>query len=261
MIRKILRYFKNRPDKSTQYEANILKGLVHRSHYAYCCYNAAKLASKLNHKKISVIEFGCAGGGGLLDLERICSEISLLTNISFEIYGFDSGEGLPKPEGYRDLPYQWRQGFFKMNQKILESKITQAKIIYGDVKHTVKKFFEQYNPAVIGCVFHDLDYYSSTKSSLELFNENEKHFLPRSFHYFDDIIGNDVVLYSEWTGERLAINEFNKSSDTKKFDNCYHLTTMPNALNWYHQIRILHLFNHPNYCDFVSDEDQQIPIK
>ena len=60
MIRKILRYFKNRPDKSTQYEANILKGLVHRSHYAYCCYNAAKLASKLNHKKISVIEFGCA---------------------------------------------------------------------------------------------------------------------------------------------------------------------------------------------------------
>ena len=260
MIRKILRYFRNKPGKTSQYETKILKSLLPRSHYAYCCLNAAKQASRLGLKKISVIEFGCAGGAGLIDLENICSEITRLTNVNFEIYGFDSGKGLPKPQDYRDLPYHWREGFFKMNQNSLETRLTKAKIIYGDVKNTVKKFFEEYKPATIGCVFHDLDYYSSTKASFQIFERNEKFFLPRSFHYFDDIIGDDIVLYTNYTGERLAIKEFNEKFKNKKFDKCYHLITNIEYKTWYFQIRILHLFDHEKYCHFISTEDQQIPI-
>jgi len=260
MIRKLIRYFKNKPGKVSIYESKILNELMPRSHYAYCCLNAARQASKLGFKKIAVIEFGCAGGAGLIDLEKICSEISQLTNIEFEIYGFDSGKGLPEPQDYKDLPYQWRKGFFKMNQFALENRLTKAKIIYGDVKHTVLNFFKDYKPAVIGCVFHDLDYYSSTKASFEIFKNNENFFLPRSFHYFDDIIGDEIVLYTKWTGERLAIKEFNEELKNKKFDKCYHLITKNETKTWYHQIRILHLFDHDKYCNFISTENQQIPI-
>ena len=67
-------------------------GALRRNHYAYICYNAALLGKKLGYKKISVIEFGCAGGSGLVDLEYIASEIEKILNISFEIYGFDYGQ-------------------------------------------------------------------------------------------------------------------------------------------------------------------------
>ena len=255
-IQRVKKLFKHH----FSYEKKILNNEFNRSHYVYCCFHAAKLASKLGHKKMSVIEFGCAGGKGLLALEKICSDISTITGVEIEIYGFDSGNGLPEPEGYKDLPYHWRGGFFKMDQTSLTPKLLKSKIIIGNVKDTIKKFIKEYNPAVIGCVFHDLDYYSSTQASFQLFEEDENYFLPRSFHYFDDIIGTEISLYSEWTGERLAVNQFNDKQNNKKFDNCNHLITQSNTFVWYHQIKILHMFKHKNYCDFVSEENQQLPI-
>ena len=35
---------------------------IERPNYAYCMYNAAILAKQLGYSKISVIEFGVAGG-------------------------------------------------------------------------------------------------------------------------------------------------------------------------------------------------------
>ena len=249
---KLIKYF--------SYEVAILNGRLERSNYAYCCYHAAKLASKLGQSKMSVIEFGCAGGSGLLALESMCSKITSLTGIEIEIYGFDTGEGLPEPKDYRDLPYHWRTGFFKMSKEALEPKLQKSKIVYGNVEDTIGTFVEKYNPAIIGCVFHDFDFYSSTKASFELFNEDESRFLPRSFHYFDDILGGEIELYNEWTGERLAINEFNDQWKSKKFDKCHHLLAKQTVKTWYHQIRTLHMFDHPQYCQFISDEDQQLHI-
>jgi hypothetical protein len=242
------------------FASQILLNKIDRSNYAYCCFHAAILASKLGHKKISVIEFGCAGGAGLIALEMICKKVSKITGVEIEIYGFDTGEGLPEPKGYRDLPYHWQKGFFKMKKDKLEPKLTKAKIIYGEVKDTIHTFTEKYNPAVIGCVFHDFDFYSSTKTSLQLFTGDESKFLPRSYHYFDDIIGGEIELYNSWTGERLAINEFNDENVSRKFDSCHHLITKQVTQVWYHQIRILHMFDHPQYCDFISSNDQQLSI-
>lgn len=266
-INKVLAYLKRdgltgtrKKIRSYLYEQLILKGKIERSNYAYCCYHAAVLASKLGHDRMSVIEFGCAGGAGLLQLESICYKVSAITGVEIDIFGFDTGDGLPEPKDYKDLPYHWQKGFFKMKKDVLEPKLQKSNIIYGNVEETIDSFIKKYNPSVIGCVFHDFDYYSSTKASFQLFKENESRFLPRSFHYFDDIIGSEIELYNSWTGERLAINEFNDENDLRKFDMCFHLLAKKNVQCWYHQIRILHMFTHPLYCQFISSDNQQIDI-
>ena len=45
-----------------------------------------------------------------------------------------------------------------------------------------------------------------------MMKDNGKFFLPSVFSYFDDIIGSEIELYNDYTGERLAINEFNSNS-------------------------------------------------
>ncbi len=244
----------------TPFEYQITNNLFNKSHYAYCCLKAANQAKLLGIKKISVIEFGCAGGKGLIALENIVKKIYNITNVKFEIYGFDSGKGLPSPKSYKDLKYHWKKGFYKVNKESLEQKLLSTKIIYGDVKNTTTNFFQKYKPAIVGCIFHDLDYYSSTKDSFKLFNQSEKYFLPRLFNYFDDIIGTEIELYNDWTGERLAINEFNHENKMKKFSLAYYLLSRSKTYQWYYQIRILHLFNHPKYNQFISKDNQQLNI-
>jgi len=108
---------------------------------------------------MNVIKFGCAGGTGLIALGKICSNVFERTGVEIEIYGFDSGKGLPEPQDYKDIPYHWRGGFFKMDQQSLAPKLLNSQIVLGDVKDTVKECIKDYNPAIIGCVCHDLDYY------------------------------------------------------------------------------------------------------
>ena len=91
----------------------------------------------------------------------------------------------------------------------LKKKLTKAKLVIGNIENTSKTFFSKYNPAPIGAVIHDFDFYSSTKTALSMMNDNSDFFLPRVFSYFDDTIGSELELYNDFTGERLAINEFN----------------------------------------------------
>jgi hypothetical protein len=48
----------------------IFLNLTTRPHYLYCLYYSAILAKKLGIHKISVIEFGVAGGSGILFLQN-----------------------------------------------------------------------------------------------------------------------------------------------------------------------------------------------
>ena len=107
---------------------------------------------------------------------------------------------------------------------------------------------------------HDFDFYSSTAAALKMFEAPEKYFLPRVFCYFDDIVGSETELYNDYTGERLAINEFNQTHDTKKLAVAYHFLTQPIRQTWHSQIFIYHDFGHSRYNDFVSDERQQLPL-
>ena len=232
---------------------------LERVPYAYICYNAAKLAKKLGYERISVIEYGVGEGSGLLSLEEYTEEIKKILGVQIDIYGFDTGKGLPKPTDYRDIPYHWKEGFFSMDKNNLVKKLKKTKLILGDIETTSKTFFSNYNPAPIGAVIHDLDFYSSTKVALSMMKDNDKFFLPRVFSYFDDIIGSEIELYNDFTGERLAINEFNLNNEDIKISPSYHFLSQ-SMETWNRQIRIIHFFKHVKYNLFISQDNPQLRI-
>ena len=230
---------------------------LERMYYAYICFNAAKLAKQLGHNRTSVIEYGVAGGRGLIILEEYADEIKKILGIQIDVYGFDLGSGLPKPKDFRDLPYHWKEGFFLMDEDKLRSKLKHAKLVIGNIEDTSKDFFSKYNPSPIGAIIHDFDFYSSTKIALSMLKADMKFFLPRIYCFFDDTIGNEIELFNDFTGERLAINEFNLENKDIKFSKPYHLLT-PGSEIWHHQIWICHLFKHDKYNAFISETEQQL---
>jgi len=227
---------------------------VGRPNYGHIVYGAAALAKKLGYPRISVLEFGVATGKGLLHLEDHAQQASKLFSVDIDIYGFDTAEGLPDLLDYRDLPYHWKKGLFKMDVPKLQARLKSAKLVLGDIRETAKDFFEEYDPAPIGAIAYDFDFYSSTVTALSMLNAGERYYLPRVFCYFDDIVGTEIELYNDYTGERLAIDEFNQVHKNIKLGMPYYLCSRKVVEPWYHQIRICHFFEHSRYNDFVSEE-------
>ena len=238
------------------YQDRLRIGAIDRPHYGHCLFEAAKLASRLHYPKISAIEFGCGGGNGLLSAERHISEIEKLFPVKFELYGFDSGAGLPPAKDYRDFPHYFNSGQFRMDVKKLRPNLDSAEIVIGNVRDTCRTFFDKYNPAPIGCVFNDLDYYSSTSDFFAIFNDESDHFLPRVFMYFDDIIGDNTWLPNEFTGELLAIQEFNLNHSMRKIAANRVMPILYPGQRWANQIYIYHDFEHPRYNEFVASDEQ-----
>jgi hypothetical protein len=203
---------------------------------------------------------GVAGGNGLVSLEEHAKQISKLFSIGIDIYGFDSGEGLPEPKDYRDLPYHWKGGFYKMDVPKLQARLQNAKLVLGDIKDTGKEFFTKYNPAPIGGIMFDLDFYSSTVEAFRMLDAEEKYFLPRVFCYFDDVLGGERELYNDYTGERLAITEFNQAHQSTKLAVGYHLLSRPIAEPWYSMIWVCHFFKHSRYNDYVGFNEEDVNL-
>ena len=67
---------------------------------------------------ISAIEFGVAGGSGLLALEREAAAVEAELGVAIKVYGFDNGPaGLPEFIGdHRDHPDKWRPGDFPLDE-------------------------------------------------------------------------------------------------------------------------------------------------
>ena len=86
------------------YPLRVRLGCVPRPHYAHCVLGAADLARRLGIPRISVLEFGVAGGKGLLCLESHAREATRATGVAIEVYGFDTGSGLPPPAALRRAP-------------------------------------------------------------------------------------------------------------------------------------------------------------
>jgi hypothetical protein len=70
-----------------------------------------------------VIEFGVATGGGLRIMEQQAIEEEKIFGIRIEVYGFDTGSGLPPASDYRDLPNVWSHGKYKMDEAKLRQQI------------------------------------------------------------------------------------------------------------------------------------------
>jgi hypothetical protein len=255
IVRKIVTRF-----KVGSYFSRLQLGCVDRPHYGYCLYNGALLAKKLGYSGISVLEFGVAGGCGLLNLEYHAKHIRELLSINVDIYGFDTGEGLPELLDYRDVPYLWRKNDYKMDVQKLKAKLKTAKLVLGDVKETAETFLSKFKPYPIAAIMFDLDLYSSTAAALKLLEGDEKYFLPRLFCYFDDVSGNEASLYNDYTGERLAINEFNQTHTEKKFAPAYHLLNRKVLDAWYQRVWILHNFKHSKYNEYIGRKIQQLEL-
>ena len=183
-----------------------------RPSYVWGVLQGAALAAVLKYPRISVVEFGVAGGAGLLSLERIAERTERLLNIKIDVHGFDSGSGLPALSDYRDMAYLWSAGFFPADLDELQLRLHRAKLHIGLVQETVLAFLDQPH-APVAFISFDLDMYSSTAQSFRMLCSDVDSLLPRIPCYFDDIMG---YCSNDFAGERLAIAEFNKTNSSRK---------------------------------------------
>jgi hypothetical protein len=231
--------------------ARVDYGVFPYPHYAYGVFWAATLASRLGMERISVVEFGVAGGRGLVALEHVAAEIGNTLGVGIDVFGFDSGEGMPAPVDYRDLPHIWGTGFYRMDVDKLRSKLSSAELVLGDVRTTVPAWIaEQHAP--IGFVAFDLDYYSSTVAALQLLQGPPSTHLPRVHCYFDDVTTNDLGCMNPYVGELLAINEFNERSSDRKLCRIELLRVHRHRWEkWQDRMFAFHNFSHPKYTQLV----------
>jgi len=161
-----------------------LKYKTFRPHYETILLESSLEAKKLGYNEVSVLELGVAGGNGILSLEKYSKIIEKKLNIKINIFGFDTGDGLPDSKRIEDVPFIWKKGQFKIDKEKLKKKIN-SKIYFGDIKETIEDFIKS-NPKNITAIFFDLDLYSSTKSFLNKIDIWGKFTTPRVYCYFDD---------------------------------------------------------------------------
>lgn len=233
---------------------------MERPHYGYGVWHAATQAKALGLGRISVYEFGVAGGAGLIELERVAEAVERESGVRIDVYGFDTGKGMPPPTDPRDLPFAWTTGLFRMRPKLLRSRLTRAKLVLGDVANTVPKFLYRQYPAPIGFVAIDVDYYTSTVDALKLLDATSEFLLPRVFIYLDDVIGDDLETHCEWVGELAAVREFNESHAQRKIgriNGLRHKRLVPAA--WNDVMYVAHSFDHPKYNTYINNAKWKAP--
>lgn len=227
------------------FKKKVAYDLVVRPQHAFGILEAANQAKSLGFKSITIIEFGVANGGGLMNMIHIGKKVTNATGIRVDIYGFDTGNGMPEPIDYRDHPEYYNTGDFPMNKELLEKQIEgKASLIFGPIKDTIKTFQNQLKQdSPIGFVSIDVDYYSSTIEVFELFKLQADLFLPLTYTYFDDIF---MPHHNDKCGELLAIKEFNESQNYRNIQHHPFLVNQrifKNA-NWIKQVYYLHVLDH-----------------
>lgn len=189
-----------------------------RPAYLLGVVTAAEQARKQGVGEISVIEFGVAGGDGLVALQEEADLVERETGIRIKVYGFDAGpRGLPEFIGdHRDHPDAWKPGDYPMDVQALRSRLTRrTSLILGNVRDTIQGFYRHYQPPPVGFVSFDLDLYSSTRDALQVFALPDKRMLRNVPVYFDDI---EFLFNHRFAGELLAIEEFNRNNAQVKID-------------------------------------------
>jgi len=213
--------------------------------YAWGVLQAADLAKRLGLDRISVLEFGVAGGNGLVAMERISERVSQHYGVAIDVIGFDTGVGLPAPQDNRDLPDICREADFPMDQEKLRQRLKTAKLFLGQVGETISDFV-QMRPAPIAFISFDMDFYSSTMQGVKIFDAGEELLLPRIHCFFDD-----VFACGDFNGERLAISEFNASHASRKISQIHGLKYfvpdgMVNQMLW-EKYYMAYIFDHSLY--------------
>lgn len=228
------------------FEARVYFDLVLRQHNAFCLLEAARLAKFSGYKAITAVEFGVASGAGIMNMCEIAPKVTKATGIAIEIFGFDSGSGMPPPLDYRDHPNLYAQGDFPMQDfDLLSSRLpTSCRLIIGNITETVLPFLGTLRPECpIGYVVIDVDYYSSANECLKVFRGPANLYLPESLVFLDDVL---YPQHNPWQGEYLAVNEFNSQGKFRKVCqyNCLRSHRLLKNASWIDQVYLMHVLDH-----------------
>jgi hypothetical protein len=187
-------------------------------HYLNGVLLAAQQAVRQNVEEISVVEFGVAGGNGLVALQEEAAAVERETGVRIKVFGFDNGPmGLPSFIGdHRDHPDAWNPGDYPMDEVKLRARLApRTTLILGNVRDTVPAFVNEGRAPPIGFMSVDVDLYSSTIRALDILSLPRARMLHRVFIYFDDI---ELTFCHRFAGELLAIDEFNQANEKIKID-------------------------------------------
>jgi hypothetical protein len=220
--------------------------LVIRHNHAYAVLAAADLARELGIARLTLVEFGVAAGAGLLNMCAIAQRVTRETGVQFDIAGFDSGQGMPPPQSYRDHPEIYQQGDFPMDQAALRAALpANARLVIGALDETVPAFLQGVREeAPIGFVSIDVDYYCSTVDALKVCEGRPAQYLPRTQVYLDDL---EHPSHNSWCGERAALLEFNQAHELRKVEAHAFLRGYRIFRNarWIDHMFTLHVLDHP----------------
>ena len=186
---------------------------------------AAEQARRQGVEAISVVEFGVAGGNGLVAMQEEAEAVEHATGVSIKVFGFDNGpDGLPDFIGdYRDHPDLWKPGDYAMDVPALTARLApRTTLVLGNVRDTAPTFYRQYTPPPVGFVSFDLDLYSSTRDALQILGASDARLLWHVPVYFDDI---GFIANHGRAGELLALQEFNEGHGDVFIDRWYGLTS------------------------------------
>jgi hypothetical protein len=245
---------RERAGESSDFRTRARFDLTPYAPYAFGLLTAADVASFFGIGKLTAVEFGVAEGKGLLALCALASEVTACTGVSFEIAGFDTGQGLPALRDYRDHPEIWTAGDFPtVDRAGLEARLpANARMYWGEVADTLPSFVASLrDEAPVGFVSHDMDIYHSTASALAVYRAPATKLLPVSVAYFDDTLGRPdrlgSLLRTRWAGPLRAIDEFNESEMMRKVDvirTLKHRRPL-NQEQWLEQVYAVHALDHP----------------
>jgi hypothetical protein len=185
--------------------------------YAVGLQTACKYASLAGETGFTAIEFGVAGGNGLLELSRYAATLSRGTGLKIEVVGFDAISGLPVSPDRRDAPWLWNPGDFPSDVVRLRRMLPpETELVVGRIQDTLPKWLQEESRLPIGFVSVDVDLYSGAAAICEgMANANVKCLLPFVSFYLDDALR---FLTPRVTGELAAVSEFNGRYSDRQFD-------------------------------------------
>ena len=230
--------------------------LVVRQQHAFGLLQAADIARTRGLDTVTVAELGVGGGTGLLNLCDLAGKIGEATGVRFEIFGFDTGTGMPPPIDYRDHPELYREGWFPMDQTRLAGALPpNAQLVIGDIAETIDAFVSSLRPsAPLAFVSLDVDFYSSATTALKIFTGDPSCYLPYVSIYVDDL---HEPTHSVHAGELLAIQEFNDAHELRKIepDRLLRYKRVFKHAEWLVHMFKLHVFDHPERQDVSPPAD------
>jgi hypothetical protein len=232
-----------------------------RDGYTWCTLHAARLAQNLGTERITVAEFGVAGGRGLIALERAAAWAEQAYGVGVDVVGFDSGVGLAPPKDARDLPNLWQTGDYAMDEDRLRAELERAHLVVGWIAETLPAFLDSH-PAPVGFMVVDVDYFHATVDCLRVLQGPTRALLPRVHCMFDDILG---YTFGDRNGERLAIHEFNRSEAERWISPVYGLQHFVPGRSrfetWVDKVFLAHVTDHPDYGRYDGLVTmQQLPL-